>query len=81
MTFATEVCTLPFKMTGLLRSETDLGVLAFLYVIRFYAEGFNLKAVRNIYAVQNKDNRFSLLQSDRIWIVRKSLGDDFNSLG
>lgn len=81
MTFATEVCTLPFKMTGLLRSETDLGVLAFFYVIRFDVERVDLKAVRDIDAAQNKDDRFSLLESDRIWIVGKSLGDDFNSLG
>ncbi len=81
MTFATEACTLPFKMTGLLRSETDLSVLAFLYVIRFDAECVDLKAVRDIDAAQNKDDRFSLLESDRIWIVCKSLGDDFNSLG
>jgi hypothetical protein len=32
-------------------------------------------------AVQNNDDRFPLLGSDRIWLVGKSLGDDFNPPG
>jgi hypothetical protein len=37
--------------------------------------------MRNIDAVQNKDDGFALFESDRIWLVGKSLGDDFNSPG
>ena len=81
MAFATEACALAHKMTGLLRSEGELGRLAVSYVIRFYVECIDLEAVRNIDAVQYKDNGFPLLESDRIWIVGKSLGNDFNSLG
>jgi hypothetical protein len=65
----------------LLRDETNLGLLVLFYVIRFYVECLDLNAVRNIDAVQNKDDRFPLLESDGIWLVGKSLGDDFNSPG
>jgi hypothetical protein len=61
MAFATEVRALAPKMTGLLRDETNLGLLVFFYVIRFYVECLDLNAVRNI-DVQNKDDRFPFLE-------------------
>ena len=79
MAFATKVGALTLKMAGLLRSEANLGFLVLLYLIRFYVEGFDLNAVRNVDAVQSKDDRFSLLESDRIGIIGKFFGNDFNS--
>ena len=81
MALATEVRALALKMTGLLRDETNLGSLVLFYVIRFYMECPDLNAVRYIDAVENKDDRFPFLKSDHIWLVGKSLGDDFNSPG
>jgi hypothetical protein len=81
MAFATKARAPAFKMTGLLRDETNLGLLVLFYVIRFYVECLDLNAMRNIDAVHNKDDRLPLLESDRIWLVGKSLGDDFNSPG
>ena len=81
MAFATEVRALALKMTGLLRDETNLGGFVLFYVTRFYVECLDFNAVRNIDAVQNEDDGFPLLESDRIWLVGKSLGDDFNTPG
>lgn len=81
MTLATEMRTFAFKMPDLLRGETDLGILAFLYIVRAYVECFDLKTVLHIHTAQNKDDRFPLFETDGIWIVSKSLGDDFDSLG
>ena len=81
MAFATEARALALKMTSFLRGETNLGLLVLFYVIRFYVECFDLNAVRDINAVQNKDDRFAPLEGDRIGIVSKSLGDDLNSFG
>jgi hypothetical protein len=63
MVFATKVRALTLKMTGLLRDETNLGLLVLFYVIRFYVECVHLNAVRNIDAVQNKDDRFLFLRA------------------
>jgi len=81
MAFATEVRALALEMTGLLRDETNLGLLVLFNVIRFYVECLKLNAVRDIDAVQNKDDRFPFLEGDRIWLVGKSLGGDFNTPG
>jgi len=81
MAFAIEVRALALKMTGFLRDETNLRGFVLFYVTRFYVERLDLNAVRNIDAVQNKDDGFPLLESDRIWLVGKSLGDDFNTPG
>jgi hypothetical protein len=35
----------------------------------------------DINAMQHQDNRFASLESDHVWVVGKSLRDDFNSPG
>jgi hypothetical protein len=64
MAFATEVRALALKMTGLLRTETNLCFLVLFYVVGFYVQCLDLNSVRNINAVQNKDDRFPVLESD-----------------
>jgi len=81
MAFAAEMRAFACKVTSLLRSELDLGFLAFLYVVRLDIKVFHLEAMGYIDAMQHQDNWFASLESDRVWVVGKSLGSDFNSTG
>jgi hypothetical protein len=46
--FAAEMRALAYKVTGLLRSELNLGFLVFLYVARLDIQPVHLKTVRDI---------------------------------
>jgi hypothetical protein len=67
---------LAYKVTGLLRSELNLGFLVFLYVARLDIQPVHLKTVRDIGAAQRQDNWLTFLKSDYVWVVGKSLGDN-----
>jgi hypothetical protein len=79
--FAAEMRALAYKVTGLLRSERNLGFPVFLYVARLDIQPVHLKTVRDIAAAQHQDNWLTFLKSDYVWVVGKSLGDNLNSPG
>ena len=81
MTLPAEVRAIADIVTRFFWSESDLGFLAFLYVIRFEIQRVHLDTVRDIDTVHHQHNGFALLESDRIWFVGKSLCNDFNSAG
>ena len=81
MAFAAEMRALAYKVTGLLRSELNLGFLVFLYVAGLDIQPVHLKTVRDIATAQHQDNWLTFLKSDYVWVVGKSLGDNLNSPG
>jgi hypothetical protein len=79
--FPAEVRTLTHIVTCFVWSKLNLGFLAFLYFVGLDIELLYLKTVRDIDAVHRQDDRLTFLQSDQVWVVRESLGDDFDSPG
>jgi len=81
MTLPAKVRAFADIVTRFFWSESDLGFLAFLYVIRFEIQLVHLDTVRDIDTVHHQHNGFSFLESNHIWVVGKSLRNDFNSPG
>jgi len=81
VTLTTEMCALPYIVARLLGTELELSVLALLYVLRVDIEIGDLETMGDINAMQHQDNRFASLESDRLWVVGKSLRGDLNSPG
>ena len=81
VTLTTEMRALPYIVARLLGTELQLSVLALLYVLRVDIEILDLETMGNINAMQHQDNRFASLETDRLWVVGKSLRGDLNSPG
>jgi len=81
MTLPAEMRAFADIVTGFFWRESDLGILAFLYVLRFEIQLDYLDTVRDIHAVHHQHNGFASFERDHIWFVGKSLRGDFNSPG
>jgi hypothetical protein len=75
------MCAFADKVTGFFRSESDLGIFAFLYILRFEIQLVYLDTVSDIGAVHHQHDGLASLESDQIRLVGKSFRGDFNSPG
>jgi len=69
------------KVPGFFWSESDFGIFAFLYIVRFEIQLVHLYTVRDIDAAHHQHNRFASFEYDHIWFVGESLHGDFDSPG
>lgn len=81
MTLPAKMRAFADKVTGFFWSESDFGIFAFLYILRFEIQLVHLDTVRDIAAVHHQHNGFASFECDHIWFVGKSLRGDFNSPG
>ena len=81
MTLPAEMRAFADIVTRFFWRESDLGILAFLYILRFEIQLVYLDTVRDIDAVHHQHNGFASLESDHIRLVGESLRSDFNSPG
>jgi hypothetical protein len=72
-----EVTALPFKISGPIRSERIATVFV-LGNIAFDVELFDRKSMSDVNRTAAEDHRFTLLQSDLVGNIGKTLGDDID---